>query len=241
MDTLTYKLEVFEGPLDLLLSLIEKHKIDIYDIQISLLLQQYMEYIEKAKERDWNLTADFIEMAARLTYIKSYSLLPPEQAEDEEEDPKLSLEQMLQQYAKYKTLSSKMRESYIGTEIFFRQIIPTDLPKPQMNYSYEAQRLEKIYTRLMTRYSARDLSSNNFSKLIGTTFISVGSKVLHIMRKLRRKATTRFKSLFDDCKSRSEIVATFLAVLELLRGGRLDMDTHGDEIILSMTEERHEQ
>lgn len=240
MNTPTYKLEVFEGPLDLLLNLIEKHKIDIYDIQISLLLEQYMDYIEKAKEQDWHLTADFIEMAARLTYIKSYSLLPPVQSEDEE-DPKLSLEQMLQQYAQYKALSVKMRESYIGTEIFFRQTVPSDLPKPEINYNYEAQRLSKIYTRLMVRYSARNLSSDSFSKLIGTKFISVGSKVLYIMRRLRRKTTARFRSLFDECKSRSEIVATFLAVLELLRGGRLDMETSGDDIILSMTEVRHER
>ena len=104
-ETPTYKFEVFEGPLDLLLSLIEKHKIDIYDIQISLLLEQYMLYIKEAKERNWDLTADFIEMAARLMYIKSYSLLPPKEGEEEEEDPKLDLERMLRAYAKYKQIS----------------------------------------------------------------------------------------------------------------------------------------
>ena len=106
----TYKLEVFEGPLDLLLSLIEKHKIDIYDIQISLLLEQYLDYIDRAQQQDWNLTADFIEMAARLTYIKSYALLPQEETE-EDEDPKQTLEQMLQQYAKYKNLSQQLRQT----------------------------------------------------------------------------------------------------------------------------------
>ena len=118
----TYKFEVFEGPLDLLLSLIEKHKIDIYDIKISLLLEQYMLYIKEAKERNWDLTADFIEMAARLMYIKSYSLLPPKEGDEEEEDPKLDLERMLRAYAKYKQLSEQMREDYIGNKIFFRDV-----------------------------------------------------------------------------------------------------------------------
>ena len=126
----TYKFEVFEGPLDLLLSLIEKHKIDIYDIKISLLLEQYMLYIKEAKERNWDLTADFIEMAARLMYIKSYSLLPPKEGDEEEEDPKLDLERMLRAYAKYKQLSEQMREDYIGNKIFFRDVRQEGLPKP---------------------------------------------------------------------------------------------------------------
>ncbi len=239
MQKPTYKLEKFEGPLDLLLSLIEKHKIDIYDIQISTLLDQYMNYINQAQERDWNLTADFIEMAARLMYIKSYSLLPPVQTE-EEEDPKLSLEQMLQQYAKYKKLSQQLREIYIGTHIFFRQISPSDLPKPEIQYNYAAERLEKTYRRLMIHYTAQGLSSNNFSNLIGTKFISVGSKVLYILRRLRINTSEQFDTLFEECKSRSEIVATFLAVLELLRSGRLDMEYEQDNIILSMTEAKHE-
>ena len=143
----TYKFEVFEGPLDLLLSLIEKHKIDIYDIKISLLLEQYMLYIKEAKERNWDLTADFIEMAARLMYIKSYSLLPPKEGDEEEEDPKLDLERMLRAYAKYKQLSEQMREDYIGNKIFFRDVRQDGLPKPPQEYNYEAERLEKIYRK----------------------------------------------------------------------------------------------
>lgn len=232
----TYKLEVFEGPLDLLLSLIEKHKIDIYDIQISLLLEQYLDYIDRAQQQDWNLTADFIEMAARLTYIKSYALLPQEETE-EEEDPKQTLEQMLQQYAKYKNLSQQLRQTYIGGRIFFRDQIPDNLPKPDPKYQYPAQRLEKIYRTLMIRYSARNLSSSNFTKLIGTKFISVGSKVGYLLTRLQRNRTERFERLFDECTSRSDIVATFLAVLELLRSGRLDMETKQDDILISITRE----
>ena len=167
-ETPTYKFEVFEGPLDLLLSLIEKHKIDIYDIQISLLLEQYMLYIKEAKERNWDLTADFIEMAARLMYIKSYSLLPPKEGEEEEEDPKLDLERMLRAYAKYKQISEQMRGDYIGNRIFFRDVRQEGLPKPPQNYNYEAERLEKIYRRLMIKYSAKRLSSRRFQALIGT-------------------------------------------------------------------------
>ena len=177
-ETPTYKFEVFEGPLDLLLSLIEKHKIDIYDIQISLLLEQYMLYIKEAKERNWDLTADFIEMAARLMYIKSYSLLPPKEGEEEEEDPKLDLERMLRAYAKYKQISEQMRGDYIGNRIFFRDVRQEGLPKPPQDYNYEAERLEKIYRRLMIKYSAKTLSSRSFQALIGTKVVSVGSRIV---------------------------------------------------------------
>ena len=93
MNEPTYQLEGFEGPLDVLLTLIERHKIDIYNIEISLLLEQYMAWMDQARERNLEITADFLEMASRLVYIKSCSLLP--KTEDEEEDPKWLLEQML--------------------------------------------------------------------------------------------------------------------------------------------------
>ena len=93
MNEPTYRLEGFEGPLDVLLTLIERHKIDIYNIEISLLLEQYMKWMDDARERNLDITADFLEMASRLVYIKSCSLLP--KTEDEEEDPKWLLEQML--------------------------------------------------------------------------------------------------------------------------------------------------
>lgn len=233
----TYKFEVFEGPLDLLLSLIEKHKIDIYDIKISLLLEQYMLYIKEAKERNWDLTADFIEMAARLMYIKSYSLLPPKEGEEEEEDPKLDLERMLRAYAKYKQLSEQMREDYIGNRIFFRDVRQEGLPKPPQEYNYEAERLEKIYRRLMIKYSAKTLSSRSFQALIGTKVVSVGSRIVYVEERLSGGKPVMFHSLFTSCKSRSEIVATFLAVLELLRNGRIDMEDDGDDIALELIEE----
>ena len=237
VEAQTYKFEVFEGPLDLLLSLIEKHKIDIYDIKISLLLEQYMLYIKEAKERNWDLTADFIEMAARLMYIKSYSLLPPKEGDEEEEDPKLDLERMLRAYAKYKQLSEQMREDYIGNKIFFRDVRQEGLPKPPQEYNYEAERLEKIYRRLMIKYSAKTLSSRSFQALIGTKVVSVGSRIVYVEERLSGGKPVMFHSLFTSCKSRSEIVATFLAVLELLRNGRIDMEDDGDDIALELIEE----
>ena len=89
----------------------------------------------------------------------------------------------------------------------------------------------------MIRYSARSLSTSNFTKLIGTKFISVGSKVGYLMNRLQRTRAERFERLFDECTSRSDIVATFLAVLELLRSGRLDMETKQDDILISITTE----
>ena len=230
---LTYKLEVFEGPLDLLLDLIEKHKLDIYDIKISLLTEQYMLYIAKARERDWDLTADFIEMAARLLYIKSCSLLPSQN--DEEEDPKADLERLLREYSVYKALSGEMKDRYIGSDIFFREVIPSDLPKAAADYSYSSDRLELAYRRVIAAYEAKRITPKAFDRLIGTKMVSVNSRILYVLKTIRRRSKVRFINLFDECRSRSEIVATFLAVLELLRAGRLDTEESGDDIIITLS------
>ncbi|PWM43100.1 MAG: hypothetical protein DBX47_07315 [Clostridiales bacterium] len=235
MAELTYKLEVFEGPLDLLLDLIEKHQLDIYDIKISLLTEQYMLYIEEAREQDWNLTADFIEMAARLLYIKSYSLLPVQ--EDEEEDPKADLEQLLRDYAMYKRISQDLKDEYIGAQIFFREVVPTGLPKPPANYNYAADRLELAYRRVVSSFAAKNITPKTFNRLIGTKIVSVNSRILYVLKKVRRQSRVRFEAFFDECQSRSEIIATFLAILELLRAGRLDTDENGDDIIMILNTE----
>ena len=126
---LNFKLEVFEGPLDLLLSLIEKNKIDIYDIEIHILTDQYLAYIEEANRQGiLELTASFIEMASRLNVYKNLAHYYPK--EEDEEDPKATLEEMLQQYAKYKQVSEFLKTKYIGNRIFFREVTPLFLPKP---------------------------------------------------------------------------------------------------------------
>lgn len=230
MNEPTYRFEGFEGPLDVLLSLIEKHKIDIYNIEISLLLEQYLDWMEQARKQDLAITADFVDMASRLVYIKSCSLLP--KTEDDEEDPKLLLEQMLIEYAKYKRIALYLRPKYRGDKIFFRDLPAPELPKPDYAPGNCADDLQTAYLRLMKRHKNRVAPDREvLHELVSTRFIPVGEKITAVVRTLLRKTKTSFRSLFRGVKTRSEIVATFLALLELVRDGRVkvtDTDNAAD-------------
>lgn len=243
MNEPTYRLEGFEGPLDVLLTLIERHKIDIYNIEISLLLEQYMKWMDEAREKDLEITADFLEMASRLVYIKSCSLLP--KTDEEEEDPKWLLEQMLIEYAKYKRVALQMRPKYQGNKIWFKDHLPTDLPKPDYEAGKEATILQETYLKLIKRHRDRiHPPKESFDRIVKTQFIAVGTKIVSVMRVLVKKSRSSFKSLFKGAKSRSEIVATFLALLELMRSGRVEVndteDEHNPEIRLIRNKKQSE-
>lgn len=228
MNEPTYRFDGFEGPLDVLLTLIERHKIDIYNVEISLLLEQYLAWLDEARKNDLAVTADFLEMASRLVYVKSCSLLPKHDG-DEEEDPKLLLEQMLIEYAKYKRIALKLRPAYQGDRIWFRERPPEDLPKPDYAENNEAEQLRKTYRRLLKKQHLRNLPADGaFDGIVRTQFISVGEKIVSVLRVLIRKAKTPFSSVFRGMKSRSEIVATFLALLELIRNGRVEVQPSPD-------------
>lgn len=244
MNEPTYRLEGFEGPLDVLLTLIERHKIDIYNIEISLLLEQYMKWMDQAREQNLEITADFLEMASRLVYIKSCSLLPKN--DEEEEDPKLLLEQMLIEYAKYKRISLQMRPKYQGDKIWFKEQLPTDLPKPEYQAGKEATLLQSTYLKLMKRHRDRiHPPKESFDQIVSTKFIAVGTKIVSVMRLLVKKTTAPFKTLFRGAQSRSEIVATFLALLELMRSGRVEVndteEEHNPEIRLIRNKKQTEE
>lgn len=244
MNEPTYQLEGFEGPLDVLLTLIERHKIDIYNIEISLLLEQYMKWMDEAREKNLEITADFLEMASRLVYIKSCSLLP--KTEEEEEDPKWLLEQMLIEYAKYKRVAQQMRPKYEGDKIHFKDHLPTDLPKPDYAEIKESAVLHDTYRKLMKRHKDRiHPPKESINSLVSTKFIAVGTKIVSVMRVLVKKTTAPFKALFRGAKSRSEIVATFLALLELMRSGRVEVrdtdDEHNPEIKLIRNKKQSEE
>ena len=126
MSSITFKLEKFEGPLDLLLHLISKHKLNIYDIEISALLEQYLAFIDGLREQDFELAGEFLEMAARLIYIKTVSLLPKP---NEAEELKKELEGALIEYSLCKIAAERMKERYIGGEVFVRKQVELEVDK----------------------------------------------------------------------------------------------------------------
>ena len=221
MDKLSYKLESFEGPLDLLLHLIAKNKLNIYDINICELVSQYLDCINKMKEQDMDLSSDFLEMASRLVYIKSVSLLPKDNESEQLKD-KLSGE--LIEYRTVKLLAAELAKNTDGFSKFVRR---PDMPEVDQTYvlTHDSGVLSHWYLAAVGRGLRRlPPPTTAFEPLVKKPVIPVSAKIVYIMRRLFNGVKVKYKSIFSEVKSKSEAVAPFLAVLELIRGGRIAMD-----------------
>lgn len=221
MDKLSYKLESFEGPLDLLLHLIAKNKLNIYDINICELVSQYLDCINKMKEQDMDISSDFLEMASRLVYIKSVSLLPKDNESEQLKD-KLSGE--LIEYRTVKLLAAELAKNTDGFSKFVRR---PDMPEVDQTYvlTHDSGVLSHWYLAAVGRGLRRlPPPTTAFEPLVKKPVIPVSAKIVYIMRRLFNGVKVKYKSIFSEVKSKSEAVATFLAVLELIRGGRIAMD-----------------
>lgn len=221
METISFKLDVFEGPLDLLLNLISKHKLNICDIEISKLLDQYLLYIDQCHEQKLELAGEFLEMAARLIYIKTASLLPQT---EEAEQMKKELEGALIEYSICKKAAEFLRTCYIGGDVFVRQPI-----KLKVNTTYclvhEPVRLVAAYAaisdkNLKPEYQKLHIETK-INSVVKRRIVSVLTKVVHILRELYGTGEVRMDKLYDGVTDRSARVATFLAVLELTKSGRI--------------------
>lgn len=237
MERPVFKLEVFDGPLDLLLHLISKNKVSIYDIPISLILEQYMEYIDDLKKMDLEVSSEFIEMAANLMYIKSKMLLP--KPEPEEEDPRDKLARSLAEYKKYKDILPRLRQLEIDAGLkFARRMMVVEFDKKHMRV-YDLSKLEEAYRNASLHFEYITTSPiSNFKGIVGRQIASVKTKIVSVLRVLTRARHVSFKSLFLSAKTRSDIVATFLAVLELTKNERITVDDSGKEIYIDMSERK---
>ena len=223
MESISFKLEVFEGPLDLLLSLIAKHKLNICDIEISKLLEQYLLYIDQAHEQNLELAGEFLEMAARLIYIKTASLLPqPEEAEQ----MKRELEGALIEYSLCKIAAKQLADAYVGGSIFVRE--PMKI-KADMTYTlvHEPERLVMAYGAVNTEKVKAETKKlhieNKINSVVKRRIVPVLTKVVHILRELYSTGEVYMDKLYEGVNDRSARVATFLAVLELTRFGRISI------------------
>lgn len=234
---LQYKLSVFEGPLDLLLLLISKNKIDICDIEISLLLSQYMEQIEKMQSEDMDIASEFLEMASRLVYIKSVMLLP--KYKEEAEQLKSELQGQLIEYALCRQVAAKLAPM-VSFDKFTRGASPVEFDLTY-NRVHPPMDIAKAYTAAVGR-GKRKLppSREAFSGIVERKVISVNSRIIRVMRSLWHKKHVPYAELFNACSGKSDLVATFLAVLELVKGKRVYIDGEGDNALVRMIEEeRH--
>ena len=230
MEKISYKLEVFEGPLDLLLHLIEKNKLNIYDIQISELLSQYMEQINIMQEQDLDIAGEFLSMASRLVQIKSAMLLPKY---DEGEKMREELSGELIEYRKCKEIAKMLVEN-VSFDSYCREPLKI---KADMKYkrTHEAEYLIRAYLLAAGRGKEKIPPSKDvFSEIVQRRIVSVSSRIIGVMRKLWNGKSMRYENVFDGAADKSELVATFLAVLELIKGKRVEIEEIDGEIILKM-------
>jgi segregation and condensation protein A len=214
------KLDVFEGPLDLLLYLIKRDEVDIYDISIERITKQYLSYLDAFQVLNIDLAGEFIVMAANLLYIKSRTLLPVEQqmAEEdaEEDDPRWELIRQLIEYKKFKEAASLMRDQEAMQENLFARVPVTPDLAPSENLLVDEvgifdliHAFQKILKRLEKKpEDLREIFAENFT---------VSDKIDHVLRLTSSGVPIRFEELFADAAGRTEIVVTFLAMLELIR------------------------
>ncbi len=231
MQELTYKLEVFEGPLELLLSLINKNKMDINDIQISVICDQYMSYIEEAQRMDMDLAAEFIVMASELMLIKSRMLLP--KLKEDEEDPRAWLSEALLIYKKAKEAAAAMLPMYAehsGRMIKDEDEIPPDKEVPA---GLDPELLSRALSIMMRRLEASEnVQSTHIKPLVRARVVSVEERIGSIVSSLRAKKKQTLLEILDAANDRSELIASFLALLELIKSRTLLLSTaefEGDE------------
>ncbi|MBR1483524.1 MAG: segregation/condensation protein A [Ruminococcus sp.] len=233
MEALQYKLDVFEGPLDLLLTLISKNKIDIYDIQISELLDQYMEQIDRMRENQMDIASEFLTMASRLVYIKSVMLLP--KYEEEAEELKKELTGQLLEYAVCREIAAKLGTIY-DFDAYCRDASPVEYDLTYTR-SHPSTDLVRGYIGAVGRGKRRlPPSEQAFSGIVAHKIVSVNSRIIHLMRRLRHGKRLEYREIFDACGGKSELVATFLATLELIKGKRIRIEGEGEHAVVRMIE-----
>ena len=228
------KLEVFEGPLDLLLHLIEKNKVDIYDIPISLITEQYLEYVRNMPKEDLNVVSEFLVMAATLLDIKCKMLLPKQETEDGEEeiDPRAELVQKLLEYKMYKYMSLELKDMQMGTEryIYKKPTIPKEVQSYKAPIDYETlvgdntlQALNDLFKVIMKRNEEKIDPIRKKKKKIQREEVDLDKKQLEVCAYIESHKKCSFTDLLSKQKSKMDTIVTFLIVLELIKVGSIDV------------------
>ena len=213
------KLDIFEGPLDLLLYLIKKEDIDIKDIPIAKITEQYLGYIEMMKLLDLDIVGDFLVMAATLMQIKSKMLLPPDPAEVslEQEDPRDELVRRLQEYQKFKEIADALKDKELLRRDFFSRIEDEMRTRQMMDDAKEIYFEANLFDLITALSEAlKKVPEDVLHEIIKDEF-TIEQKIHDILHLLLDKSTVSLNELFEKARSRTEVVVIFLAVLELIR------------------------
>jgi len=232
---LCYKLDIFEGPLDLLLNLILKNKINICDIEIVILVEQYMSHIERMRETNMEIASEFLDMASRLIYIKSVMLLPKH--DDEAESLKQELTGQLIEYQKCKEAAKEM-SLLVNFDTFVKQAEDVEFDLTYDRKHSLGELIDAFISAAGRGKRRLPPSEKAFSGIVSKKIISVGTKIIYIMRTLWLKNSIKYSELFQKSREKSELVATFLAVLELIKGKRVKITDDQDTAEIYMVKDR---
>ena len=220
------QLEIFNGPLDLLLHLIKKHEVDIYDIPIALITEQYLEYLEFLKDVNLEIVGDYMSMAAELGYIKSRMLLPriKEEGEEEEEDPREELVRRLLEYEKYRSAAAELGGMEIlGKDVFLAGYDRREMfGEPEKETEFVKFDLWSLVDTFSKICEDKEKAETREISLAPQTY-TVDERKNQVIEIMKREKEVLFEDLFEGDKNRMKLVVTFLSILELLKDGILDV------------------
>mgnify|MGYP001439526750 CR=1 FL=1 len=231
--SLSVKLEAFDGPLDLLLHLIEKNKIDIFDIPIVEITEQYMDYVSNMETKDMDVMSDFLVMAATLLKIKSKMLLPAPPAEEgEEEDPRQELVEQLLQYKMYKYMSFELRDRQVDAarNMYREQRLPKEVEAYRQPIDYEEligdmnlNKLHEIFRSIVKKQEDKIDPVRSQYGNIEKDEVDMDIKMLYVEAYAREHKTFSFRKLLEKQNSKMEVIVTFLIILELMKTGKINI------------------
>lgn len=232
LETRKYSIKInnFEGPLDLLCHLIDKNKMDIYDINISEITDQYIKYIEQMEKMNLEITSEFLVMSSTLLYLKSKHLLPKQQ-DDEEEITEEELIRRIIEYKKFKEITKKLKENFLQySKRFYKFPEEIELPKQKIEKDYDSTIIPQIYKELLQKNTEKiNKNASNIEKIAITETYTVGNTVKEMYRALVKFKKFTFNKLFSLKKhNRNEVVTAFSGLLEMSR--RNKVITEQDEL-----------
>jgi segregation and condensation protein A len=241
MEQLTFKVSDFEGPLDLLEHLIKRNKLDICNISLIAITDQYIEYINAMQEMDLDISSDFLVVATDLLYIKSKALLPKHEEEEDPEALANSLTEALRQRRRMKLISERFKTmQFDGTYYFFKDA--EELPKPEKKEPVRIDHasIDKLYDAFLTILEKTERRApppkDSFEGIVGREPVSVKNRATGLVSKLKEKKKISFANAFEGASHKNEIVATFLAILELMKLNHIHVFDEDGQVMLSIGE-----
>ncbi len=233
-NILSYKLDSFEGPLDLLLHLIARNKLDIYDIKLTVLIEQYLKQIELMQKEDADIASSFLEMASRLIYLKTAKLLPKHEEFEQLKDEFVG---ELIEYQTCRRIAAMLEKQMGGFDNLIKGPSAVELPKTYALVHPKETILDAYISAVGRGKRKLPPPANSFVTIVAKKIVSVSTRIVYVMRNLVSGKPQKLKKLYLSSQSRSELVATFLAVLELCKANRVKITGSGDDTEVKMIKE----